>query len=218
MYVIGVAWAAAGNSEFHNSCPLSDAKACKCGSIVADVKINPPAVAIGPPKLMEPVFFPGIIVPSGAFHTVLPVNTSTASVVPHGRALHGAPLGENMNVRYLPYPEGSWSPDSPEIRWSWSFFTSLPDSDRGINFIHATKRLVFTIMRCRFESYAALPQFTPPTFPGAWMVPCKLGGVKIPSFREAAIFSWHHFASSAFRPQVSAASNFSGTSEIEENG
>ena len=48
---------------------------------------------IGPPRLMDPVCFPGTIVPSGTSQTCLPVNRSTASVVPHGGALQGTLLG-----------------------------------------------------------------------------------------------------------------------------
>src|SRR5215475_1792528 len=99
---MGVACAAAGNSKFHSSLPVSASKACRWGSMVAEVKITPPAVAIGPPRLIDPVVFPGAIVPSGTFQTILPLKRSTASVVPHGGRLQGTPLGENMNVRYIP--------------------------------------------------------------------------------------------------------------------
>ena len=53
----------------------------------------------------------------------------------------------------------------------------------------------------RSGSYAELPQLTPPTNPGNTTVPCKLGGVNMPSEREAAIFSRHRLRSSAVAPQ-----------------
>src|SRR5215469_14110336 len=104
------------------------------------------------------------------------------------------------------------------MRLSWFLCVSAAYSARGISLTHATRRFVFAIIKCCRGSYAALPQFTPPTLPGACTVPCKLGGVKIPSLREAAILSWHHLASSGLGPQVSATLNCSGTSEIVEKG
>ena len=52
--------------------------------MAADVKTRPPAVTIGPPRLIEPVCSFGTRVPSGTSQTFLPVKRSTASVVPHG--------------------------------------------------------------------------------------------------------------------------------------
>ena len=48
------------------------------------------------------------------------------------------------------------------------------------------------------------------------MVPCKLGGVKIPSEREALIRSSHHFRSSSLMPNASLGFSPSGTVEIPE--
>jgi len=43
--------ALAGSSTVHSSLPVSASNARRCGSSAAAVKTNPPAVAIGPPKL-----------------------------------------------------------------------------------------------------------------------------------------------------------------------
>ena len=83
----------------HSSFPVSESNACRCGSMVAEVNTNPPAVTIGPPRLIDPVCFPGTNVPSGTSHAIFPVNRSTASVVPHGGRLQGVPLGEKRNDR-----------------------------------------------------------------------------------------------------------------------
>src|SRR5438128_11315394 len=72
------------------------------------------------------------------------------------------------------------------------------------------------ISKCRCGSNAELLQFTPPAFPGYTIVPCTLGGVKIPSDREAAIRSSHHFLSSGVYPNPSPAFNPSGTVEMPE--
>src|SRR2546426_746971 len=101
-HVFGVAWPPAGSSYFHSSFPVSESNARRYESIVAAVKTSLPAVTIGPPRLIDPVSLPGFIVPSGTSQAFLPVNKSTASVVPHGGALQGDPLGEKRNVRYRP--------------------------------------------------------------------------------------------------------------------
>src|ERR1700743_3050322 len=72
------------------------------------------------------------------------------------------------------------------------------------------------INRCRCGSYAELLQFTPPALPGYTTVPCKLGGVKIPSDREAAMRSAHHLRSSSVVPNASLTFSPSGTVEIPE--
>src|ERR1700743_700854 len=72
------------------------------------------------------------------------------------------------------------------------------------------------INRCRCGSYAELLQFTPPALPGYTTVPCKLGGVKIPSDREALIRSSHHLRSSSVLPNASLGFNPSGTVEIPD--
>src|SRR6478609_8557600 len=86
-------------------------------------------------------------------------------------------------------------------------------SARGIIRTHATSRLVFAIIRWRSGSYAALPQFTPPTLPGTTTVPRRLGGVKIPSERDLRIFSAHQLESAGVGPHASSGLNYSGTSE-----
>src|ERR1700733_6722757 len=53
-YVIGVDCALAGSSEVNTSLPVSASNTCRLGSNAAAEKINPPAVASGPPKLGEP--------------------------------------------------------------------------------------------------------------------------------------------------------------------
>src|SRR6266404_6279662 len=81
------------------------------------------------------------------------------------------------------------------MRLSWFLLVSSSKLSRGISLTHATRRFVFTIIRWLFGSYAPLPQFTPPTFPGTTTVPCRLGGAKIPSdrdvrLRNGAFFHW----------------------------
>src|SRR5215471_6035644 len=102
VYVMGVACAAAGNSYDHDSLPVSESNARRWGSIAAAVNTNPPAVIIGPPRLTEPVCLPANIVPSGTAHTIFPLNKSTASVVPHGGALHGNTSAVINGLRNIP--------------------------------------------------------------------------------------------------------------------
>ena len=101
VYVIGVACPPAGNSYFHISLPVSESNARKKLSIAAPVKINPPAVTIGPPSVTVPVFIPGTKLPSGASHAFFPLNKSTAVTVPYGGALQGSPLGDKTGVRNI---------------------------------------------------------------------------------------------------------------------
>src|SRR5258708_39515101 len=99
------------------------------------------------------------------------------------------------------------------MRLSWFLLVSSSNLSRGISLTHATRRFVFTTIRWLFGSYAPLPQFTPPTFPGTTAVPWRLGGVKIPSQREALIFSWDPCTSAGLGPHASLASNLSGPRE-----
>src|SRR5258706_842663 len=80
------------------------------------------------------------------------------------------------------------------------------------------RRFVLATITWRDGSYAAPPQFTPPTLPGKTAVPCRLGGVNMPSARNDLILSWHHFRSSVVGPQASLAETPSGTREIVEKG
>src|SRR6266850_5798346 len=104
------------------------------------------------------------------------------------------------------------------MRLSWFLLVSSSNLSRGISLTHATRRFVLTIIKWLFGSYAPLPQFTPPTFPGTTTLPTRLGGVKIPSDRDALIFSWHHCTSAGLGPQASLDSNLSGTREMVEKG
>src|SRR5712692_6353980 len=99
------------------------------------------------------------------------------------------------------------------MRLSWFLLVSSSNLSRGISLTHATRRFVFTIIRWLFGSYAPLPQFTPPTFPGTTTVPCRLGGVKIPSDREALISSCDYVAFVERRPDASGGVLLRGTGE-----
>src|ERR1700733_13619375 len=80
------------------------------------------------------------------------------------------------------------------------------------------RRLVLATMIWRVGSYAALPQFTPPTLPGNARVPSKLGGVNMPSQREDLILFRHHATSSGVGPHASSGEIFSGAREMVEKG
>src|ERR1700686_3989204 len=98
---MGVACPPAGSSNFHSSLPDSESKARRKLSIAAAVKTKPPAVIIGPPKVIVPVFIPVMKLPNGTSQTFFPLKRSTAATVPHGGALHGRPLGERSGVRNM---------------------------------------------------------------------------------------------------------------------
>src|SRR5690242_20965558 len=100
-YVMGVAWALAGNSTDHNSLPVSTSKARRCGSFAAAVKISPAAVVIGPPRLGDPAGQPSAIMPNGDSHRTFPDARSNATTAPHGGALHGCPFGATSHSRYI---------------------------------------------------------------------------------------------------------------------
>src|SRR3981189_3218079 len=61
--------------------------------MAAAVNTRPPALTMGPPRVMVPVFLPGIQLPSGTSQTFFPEKRSTAATLPQGGALHGSPLG-----------------------------------------------------------------------------------------------------------------------------
>src|SRR5947208_3187776 len=87
-YVIGVDWALAGNSAFHNSLPVCASNARKNVSMEAAENTSPPAVKIGPPRLGVPVCIPGTMLPNGACHFSFPVFRSNATNAPQGGVLH----------------------------------------------------------------------------------------------------------------------------------
>src|SRR6202167_5693411 len=100
---MGVDCALAGSSTVHTSLPVSASKACKCGSSAAAVKTKPPAVAIGPPKLIDPAGQSPPITPSGDCQRNLPVFKSKATSAPHGGVLQGMPEGDTSQSRCIPY-------------------------------------------------------------------------------------------------------------------
>ena len=92
--VIGTSCAQAGSSVSHTCFPLFDSNARKRQSIVAPMKITPPAVAMLPPMLSVPVLskplaFSDSTKPSGTRHATSPRLTSIASSSPNGGAEHG---------------------------------------------------------------------------------------------------------------------------------
>src|SRR5262245_5661202 len=54
-----------------------------------------------PPRLVEPVWLPSAVPPSGTSQTFCPENRSTAATVPHGGGLHGTPCGVRNISRYM---------------------------------------------------------------------------------------------------------------------
>src|SRR6202795_3192863 len=219
LYVIGVACPPAGSWYFQISLPVSESNARRNPSIAAAVKTIPPAVTIGPPKVIVPVFIPGIKLPNGTSQTFLPTNRSTAATVPQGGVLQGSLLGESSALRNIAYGAPVCLANSPCSRSeSVAFLRAASSSARGISFTKIGNRFVSTKRRWRCGSYAALPQFTPPTLLGNTSVPCKLGGVKISPDRAALICSAHHCRSLSSLPHASSTDNFSGTSEIVEAG
>src|SRR5580692_1136702 len=99
---MGVDCALAGSSTVHTSLPVSESKACKCGSSAAAVKINPAAVAIGPPKLIDPAGQSPPMLPNGDSQRSLPVFRSKATSAPQGGVLQGMPDGDTSQSRCIP--------------------------------------------------------------------------------------------------------------------
>lgn len=97
-YVEGIELAIPGNWYSHNTLPVLWLNARSLLSPVAPMKINPPAVAIPPPRLKLPELGIPIFAnfgssPSGTCQTILPVFRSMAVMVPNGGAIAGSPLG-----------------------------------------------------------------------------------------------------------------------------
>src|SRR5580765_6611853 len=76
------------------------------GSHVPAMNTRPPAVTIGPPRLMVPggtFGFAGLKLPSGTCQRIVPDDRSSAVSAPQGGAMHGSPLGDIRNARNMPY-------------------------------------------------------------------------------------------------------------------
>src|ERR1700690_1453615 len=110
---MGVDCALAGSSTVHTSLPVSASNACRCGSSAAAVKMSPPAVAIGPPKLIDPGGAPSPMLPRAASHRGLPVVRSNATSAPHGGALQGNPDGDTSQSLCIPYGVPNCGANSP---------------------------------------------------------------------------------------------------------
>src|ERR1039457_6792422 len=180
---MGVDCALAGSSTVQTSLPVSASNACRYGSSAAAVKTKPPAVAIGPPKLIDPGGAPSPMLPSGASHRSLPVFKSNATSAPHGGGLQGNPDGDTSQSRCIPYGVPLCGANSPRHAISSVFSRAAGKSARGIRFATAATRLVLASRLLRTGSHAALPQFTPPMLPGYEIVPLNVGGVNRPSLR-----------------------------------
>src|SRR6202008_3610754 len=102
---MGVALAQAGRCAFDNSLPDSISKARRKQSVVPAMKTRPPAVTIGPPRLMEPGGICGCsppkspMEPRGTCQRIFPSVISTAVSMPQGGGLHGKSDGDWMKRR-----------------------------------------------------------------------------------------------------------------------
>src|SRR5271157_3935515 len=105
---MGVAAPLAGSPDFQISFPVSISKARKEESKVPAMKINPPAVTMGPPRLGHPGGTGGWvppksrIEPSGARQRIDPSDRSTATSIPQGGGQKGRPDGPSRRVRKSP--------------------------------------------------------------------------------------------------------------------
>src|ERR1700683_2295282 len=101
---MGVALPPAGSCAFHISLPVVTSNARKNGSYVPPMKTSPPAVTIGPPRLIAPGgtwALPGANEPSGTCQRIFPSPRSMAESIPHGGALHGNFDGDRNGERYI---------------------------------------------------------------------------------------------------------------------
>ena len=90
--------------------------------------------------------------------------------------------------------------------------TTDASRSRGTSVTTFAIRFVFVTSRRRSGSKATLPQLMPPATPGNWTEPSRLGGVKIPSERLAAILSRHLPRSHGVSPQASSGESPGGCS------
>src|SRR5688572_21512834 len=147
---------------------------------------NPPAVTIGPPRLIEPGGTDAdappkpCIEPSGTCQRIDSVLRSSATSCPHGGGLHGNPDGDTRNCRNIPYGAPAWRPYSPSSRRR----CGSSNSSRGRRRALVGRLFVLTRRRLRLGSKAYPLHVNPPVFPGYSRLPRTLGGVKRPSLRN----------------------------------
>src|SRR6478672_13103562 len=90
-------------------------------SVVAPMKTRPPAVVSGPPMFGAPSSDQnghGALsreVPSGFSQAILPAARSTATSLPHGGAMQGAPSGESSSLRRIAYGVPAWRANSQPL-------------------------------------------------------------------------------------------------------
>src|SRR5215510_11846942 len=103
---MGFAIPLAFNRVTQSSFPVLDSIARNLESLVAPMKMSPPAVTMGPAEPPRPVFcFPAgrlSLTPSVTCHANSPVLAFTAVSRPHGGFWHGIPLA--ANPEYGPGP------------------------------------------------------------------------------------------------------------------
>ena len=127
---------------------------------------------------------------------------STASRVPHGGGVHGTPSGETSTR--LAIDDRACPPGARSRRGRRALAGTSP-SPRGIR--------VVCLRRCgsgsatrslRSGSQATLPQLKPPGGTRVLHVPCRLGGVKMPSLRSASMLPRQRPRSQGVSPQASS--------------
>src|SRR5690348_15510655 len=94
---MGMVWALASIFSAHDSLPVRASKARKRPSLVAPMKIRPPAVTTIGPVLGAPVFgnpfaASASTVPNGTCQTMSPVLALTANISAQGGLIQGQPL------------------------------------------------------------------------------------------------------------------------------
>src|SRR5258708_19414480 len=97
-----------GSGVFYNCVGEAVGKARRNGSKVRAMKTSPPAVAMGPPRLIEPGGVGGClppkscIEPSGTCQRIFSSIISTTDNMPQGGAMQGMSDGDCRNRRNMP--------------------------------------------------------------------------------------------------------------------
>ncbi len=153
---------------------------------------------MGPPRFGEPESagaggapsFSVGMVPRGTSHRMRPVSRLTATSAPKGGRVHGRPVGPIRRRRRITKGVPSIRAYSQSVRpraASSRRRRSPSNPSLGKSWTTAGTRLTGTTAILRAASAATPPQCAPPMLPGTASVPSRLGGVKMPSFRKAAI-------------------------------
>ena len=147
-----------------------------------------------------------VIDPSGVSHALRPVLRSIATSAPNGGGVHGSREGASNKRRLMTVRRPSHHVVFEIVAEACLFVArvrcAISNPSRGMSCTISGDAVHGDDGDLSHGVDGHAPQFAPPIRAGISSVPCVLGGVKMPSFRNGAMTARHAARSASVMPQI----------------